>query len=196
MCLKIRTSTCFLHGSRAPNSSAFERNYCRTALLTCLYFAFICSSYTKHTFMVDRRGVKPRLDRCKRSVLSISLPAHKNQFHSPELFASKHLDDQSLNQVLAHYNDLAVHALPQNRTISRRRNLTVVHIVIALKQIVTATILNLAQLSLSSNRHLSIQLTVKNYALPKRCHRRILAPHRGLEPRTYALTVRRSYQLN
>ena len=77
MRLKIRTSTCFLHGSRAPNSSAFERNCCRTALLTCLYFAFICCSYTKHTFMVDRRGVKPRLDRCKRSVLSISLPAHK-----------------------------------------------------------------------------------------------------------------------
>ena len=59
MCLKIRTSTCFHQGSRAPNSSAFERNYCRTALLTCLYFAFICSSYTKHTFMVEPKGVAP-----------------------------------------------------------------------------------------------------------------------------------------
>ena len=36
----------------------------------------------------------------------------------------------------------------------------------------TATILNLVQLSLSSNRRLSIQLTVKNYALPERSHRR------------------------
>ena len=77
MCLKIRTSTCFLHGSRAPNSSAFERNYCRTALFTCLYFAFICSSYTKHTFMVDRRGNAPRLSACKAEVLLLSLPAHK-----------------------------------------------------------------------------------------------------------------------
>ena len=59
MCLKIRTSTYFLHGSRAQNSSAFERNYCRTALLTCLYFAFICNSYTKHTFMVDLIGFEP-----------------------------------------------------------------------------------------------------------------------------------------
>ena len=66
--LKIRTSTCFLYGSRAPNSSAFERNYCRTALLTCLYFAFICSSYTKHTFMVDRTGFKPAINLpCKGS---------------------------------------------------------------------------------------------------------------------------------
>ena len=77
MCLKIRTSTCFHQGSRAPNSSAFERNYCRTALLTCLYFAFICSSYTKHTFMVDRRGNAPRLSACKAEVLLLSLPAHK-----------------------------------------------------------------------------------------------------------------------
>ena len=68
MCLKIRTSTCFLHGSRAPNSSAFERNYCRTALLTCLYFTFLCRSYTKHTFMVDRTGFKPTINLpCKGS---------------------------------------------------------------------------------------------------------------------------------
>ena len=145
MRLKIRTSTCFLHGSRAPNSSAFERNYCRTALLTCLYFAFICSSYTKHTFMVDRTGFKPAINLpCKGSGFDHSHHRPiKNQFHSPELFASKSLMT-SFNKNLTHYNDLAVHALPWNRTISRRRNLTVVHIVIALKQIVTATILNLA----------------------------------------------------
>ena len=132
--------------------------------------------------MVEHEVIETSLEQCKCSVLPLSLMPHKNQFHSPELFASKQLDDQSLNQVLAYYNDLAVHALPQNRTISRQWNLTVVHIVIALKQIVTATILNLAQLLLSSNRRLSIQLTVKNYALPERGHRRNLARGDGVEP--------------
>ena len=140
MCLKIRTSTCFLHGSRASNSSAFERNYCRTALLTCLYFAFICGSYTKHTFMVDLIGFEPTccIPACKagdfdhsyhRPIKSVSLTRVVCKQASWRLV--------SKSSLLAHYNDLAVHALPWNRTISRRRNLTVVHIVIALKQIVT-----------------------------------------------------------
>ena len=146
MCLKIRTSTCFLHRSRAPNSSAFERNCCRTALLTCLYFAFICSSYTKHTFMVDRTGFKPAMNLpCKGSGFDHSHHRPiKISFARQSCLQASDLTTSLWISQLAHYNDLAVHALPWNRTISRQRNLTVVHVVIALKQIVTAAILNLA----------------------------------------------------
>ena len=36
--------------------------------LTCLYFTFTYSSYTKHTFMVDRTGFKPAINLpCKGS---------------------------------------------------------------------------------------------------------------------------------
>ena len=136
MCLKIRTSTCFHQGSRAPNSSAFERNYCRTALLTCLYFAFICCSYTKHTFMVDRTGFKPAMNLpCKGSGFDHShhRPIKISFTHQSCL----HADHLQLVQQGSWHITLILQPCPskESNQLSKRIE-RFAHIVIALNQIV------------------------------------------------------------
>ena len=52
----------------------------------------------QNSYVVDLTLSKMHHSFVQGKCVTFTLQAHKNQFHSPELFASKRLDDQSLNQ--------------------------------------------------------------------------------------------------
>ena len=115
----------------------------------CYWLIRICRKFhyrRNYKIVVEPKGVAPsKILLAKQTPLlhSDHGPIKISFTHQSCLQASNLTTSLWISQ-LAHYNDFAVHALPWNRTISRRRNLTVVHIVITLKQIVTAAILHLA----------------------------------------------------
>ena len=62
-------------------------------LLACTSLSFAALTPNTHLWW-NQRDARSRPTECKSVALLTELwPHKKNQFHSPELFASKHLDD-------------------------------------------------------------------------------------------------------